>query len=299
MLMRGRISQAALFAALVILAVGLFHRPLYFVLGRAVLVDQYAPALIAPPLSALMFFTRRRQIFSSTAFSPLWLMVYGLGGAGFVLWSRSYALAPADRILSLAGLLFVTCLLSAFLASFGTKSFVRAGFPLLFLLLTIPLPDSWVNRSMSFLQYASADAVALLFSAVGVPVEREGVIFHLSTLSIEVARECSGIRSTLILMMIALVLGHLFLKSWWAQMALAASFVVISIAKNGLRIFVLTMLGTHVNVSFLTGRLHRNGGVIFFLVGVLCLWGVMLLLERVERHRAVPNGPIPTDSGVV
>jgi hypothetical protein len=49
--------------------------------------------------------------------------------------------------------------------------------------------------------------------------------------------------------------------------------------KNGLRIFAIAMLTTRVDRGFMTGELHKDGGVVFFMVLAL-LW----ILRRAEDH---------------
>jgi exosortase/archaeosortase family protein len=61
-------------------------------------------------------------------------------------------------------------------------------------------------------------------------------------LEIEVARECSSIRSSLMLFVTAMVLAHLFLRSWWRKALVAAAVIPLSVAKNGLRIFTIVEL---------------------------------------------------------
>ena len=51
------------------------------------------------------------------------------------------------------------------------------------------------------------------------------------------------------------------------------------IVKNGIRIVTLTLLAIYVDPSFLYGRLHREGGIVFFLIGLLLLLPVYLLLQ--------------------
>ena len=97
-----------------------------------------------------------------------------------------------------------------------------------------------------------------------VPFVRHGVVLQLPRIDIYVAEECSGIRSSLVLILSSLVLGHLYLKSFWSKTLLMLAVVPMTIAKNGLRIFVLSTLGIYVNPSFLSGRLHHQGGFIFF-----------------------------------
>ena len=101
-------------------------------------------------------------------------------------------------------------------------------------------------------------------------------------LDIEVAQECSSIRSSLMLVVTTLVLAHLFLRSWWRKALLIAIVIPLSVAKNGFRIFTIGELGTRVDPSFLTGRLHHHGGIIFFGLSVLATGGVLWALRRTE-----------------
>jgi exosortase/archaeosortase family protein len=74
-------------------------------------------------------------------------------------------------------------------------------------------------------------------------------------------------------------LAQLLLRSPWRKALVIGLAVPLSIAKNGLRIFTIAMLGTRVDRSYLTGRLHREGGVVFFAM-VLFLTFVMLWILR-------------------
>jgi exosortase/archaeosortase family protein len=56
--------------------------------------------------------------------------------------------------------------------------------------------------------------------------------------------------------------------------------------KNGIRIATLTLLAVYVDPSFLTGKLHHDGGVVFFLLGLLFLLPVLLLLQRSEGEES-------------
>jgi len=69
-------------------------------------------------------------------------------------------------------------------------------------------------------------------------------------------------------MISSMALAHLYLRSYWGKILLILAAVPISMAKNGVRIFALSMLGMKVNPAFLYGRLHRNGGIVFFLLAM-------------------------------
>jgi exosortase/archaeosortase family protein len=74
-----------------------------------------------------------------------------------------------------------------------------------------------------------------------------------------------------------MVLAQVLLHSAWRKTVVIALAIPLSVAKNGLRIFVLAMLTTPVDRTFLTGRLHHQGGIIYFLIALaaigLLIWG--------------------------
>lgn len=108
----------------------------------------------------------------------------------------------------MAILTFVVMCWGLFLFSFGAGCFRRDLFALVMLLFMVPLPTVLLDTVIGFLPRSSADVVELLFSALGIPVIREGFIFNLSNFTIFIAEECSGIRSFLALVIISLVAGN-------------------------------------------------------------------------------------------
>src|SRR5207244_2848851 len=117
------------------------------------------------------------------------------------------------------------------------RAFKRALFPLCFLFWMIPIPSSALNPVVRLLQQGSAAAAHVLFSAAGVPVAQDGVLLHIPGLTVEVARECSSIRSSLMLVVTTMVLAQMLLRSPWRKLLVIAVAIPLSVAKNGLRIF--------------------------------------------------------------
>ncbi len=107
--------------------------------------------------------------------------------------------------------------LGGVLLFFGPDTFRRELFPLLFLGFMIPIPAAIVDRATHFLKTGSADVVAALFTLTRTPYYREGFQFSLPTFVIEIADECSGIRSSIALLLTALLAGHMFLAEWWKK----------------------------------------------------------------------------------
>lgn len=189
-----------------------------------------------------------------------------------------------DDSLSAAAFAILLIWVGGFLASYGLPAVREAAFPLLFLLLMIPLPEQFLNWTIELLQRGSTEISYLLFNLVGVPALKQGFVISVPGISIEVAAECSGIRSSLALLITCLLAAHLYLRTPWKIAVFILLVLPLSIIKNGIRIVTLTLLSLYVDPRFLTGSLHRDGGFVFFLLALLLLFPVFLALERSERR---------------
>jgi len=273
------------FLSLLLLSAIVFHRALGTVIGSALSVDQYSHILLVFPVSASLFYLTRKTILAKVAYSHAGGVVFLVLAAAFAYSSRHSSALSQSGFLSLSILFFVSWCLAAFLLCYGGVAFRAARFPLLFLLLMVPLPDSVLQRSISLLQDGSADATCVLLKAAHIPYVRHGVVLELPKIDIEIAQECSGIRSSLILFLSSLVLGHLFLNSGWTKVLLTLAVFPITVAKNGLRIFALSTLGMYVDPSFLKGRLHRDGGMLFFVLAFASLLILIWLFQKLRIDR--------------
>jgi exosortase len=197
---------------------------------------------------------------------------------------------PTEIALSLSMLALVAWWIGTAIFCFGTKTFRSLLFPFLFLFWLVPFPAIVLNRIVSLLQQTSASMTYLLFAAVGVPVNQDGVLLSIPGLTIEVAKECSSIRSSLMLMVTSMVLAHLFLRSPWRKAAVVMAAIPLSVVKNAIRIFTLSMLGTRVDAGFLTGRLHHQGGIVFFLLSLVVLCALIWVLQKMEVRNASEQG---------
>ena len=99
------------------------------------------------------------------------------------------------------------------------------------------------------------------------------------------ARDTKGIRSSLALFITSLLAGHLFLRLAWTKTALTLIALPLLIIKNGMRIVTLTLLSIYVDPGFLTGSLHHQGGILFFLIALALLAPALRLLQKLEDTR--------------
>ena len=173
---------------------------------------------------------------------------------------------------------------------FRRRAFRAASFPLLFLLFAVPIPEPILSHLISFLQKGSANVAEVFLNLAGVPYLRRDLVFDLPGISIRVAEECSGIRSTLALLITTTLASYIFLKTGWRRMLLILVVVPMALIKNGLRIAGLTLLSIYVNPGFLTGNLHRRGGIVFFMIALVPMAVLLILLERGERPGSAGAG---------
>jgi exosortase len=186
---------------------------------------------------------------------------------------------------------FVLLCIASFAFFFGRTVLREGFFPFAFFFLFVPLPSFLLEPVISLLQRGSAEIAAATFGIFGVPALREGLVFHLTRVSIEVAPECSGIRSSMALLVLALLVAHFAFRPFWKKTVFVIAGLLMMFIKNGVRIATLTLLANYVNPQFLYGDLHRQGGFVFFLLGLLLLLPVYWLLQRGESVLATGAGP--------
>jgi exosortase len=276
-------SPLLFFSVLGAISVVLWWNPLQWSFSLALSDERYTHLLLIIPISAALIFLDWKSPASADRSGVSIGSVLLAAAVAMNLLARWKLSPPVDTTLSLNMSAFVLWWIAAFLFCFGTRAFRRSLFPLCFSFWLVPLPEFILDTVIRLLQQGSAKAAYLLFVAARVPVEQSGLLLHIPDLILAVAPECSSIRSSLMLVVTTMVLAQLLLRSPWRKAFVVAVAIPLSVAKNGLRIFTIGMLGTRVDPSYLTGRLHRQGGIIFFLIAVAATFLLLRVVRRGER----------------
>jgi len=281
---------------LIFLSLAIWRKPLASLFALALRDEHYTHILLILPISVAFIFLGRKSTASRSGLSAT------VGSALLVaaLIMRFFTNGPsaADVQLSLSILGFVAWWIGSFILCFGMCAFRRTLFPLGFLLWMVPLPQILLNPIVALLQQGSAASAHFFFAVAGIPIEQRGMLLHLPGLTLEVASECSSIRSSMMLLVTTMVLAQLLLLSFWRKAVVVAVAIPLSVVKNGIRIFVLGVLATKVDPSYLAGRLHRHGGIIYFLVALLGIFLLIWILRRGEDHtpQIAANRPLEGNS---
>jgi exosortase len=281
---RKRLVALQQFALLFATSVVVGWHPLWSTFALALRSDEYTHLLLIVPISAALIFSERARL--KTELEPA-------VGFGFALlfiailiavYSRWITDSQTDTPLSISMLAMVIWWIGSFVLSFGTRIARLFLFPLCFLFWAVPIPALALDKIVALWQQGSATSASVLFSALGIPVTQDGIVLSIPGLTLEVAQECSSLRSSLMLIVTSMVLAHLFLRSFWRKTAVVLAAIPLSIAKNGVRIFTIAMLGTRVDPGFLHGNLHRQGGILFFLLALFVVLLLLWLLNRGENQ---------------
>jgi exosortase C (VPDSG-CTERM-specific) len=235
---------------------------------------------LIPFVSAYLFYLRRDQLPKNYAIDlPLAVvsLAAGLGVLAFTYWLDFTGRAPAENDrLALLTLSFLCCLAAGGFFFLGRAWMRAAAFPLAYLIFMVPMPNAMKDALETASKYASAEVANLLFHLSGTPFLRAGLVFQLPNITIEVAQECSGIRSSWVLLMTSILAANLFLKTGWRRFALVVFVIPLAILRNGFRILVIGLLCVNVGPQMIDSIIHRRGGPVFFVLSLipflLVLW---------------------------
>jgi exosortase len=241
--------------------------------------------VLLPFIAAYLVWSQRAVVFSDPSYSwvpglIVWTVALIIGSCAFFVAPRTApALVPLLTVLST-----ILLIVAGYLTFFGSETLRKSAFPLLLLFFMLPVPGFLVEKVIYFLQAGSAWLSEAMFSILGMPVFRDGFLMTVPGVTIEVAQECSGINSSIALFILMLLFAQETLKTNSRRAVLVLLIIPLSILKNAIRIVTLTVLATKVDPSFLTGRLHHQGGFVFFLITLVIAYPIWKWLRRSESH---------------
>ncbi len=240
--------------------------------------DNYSHALLVPFFSGFLIWQRRAGL-RVVSLRGSWLgLPVLLAGVGMLLLGT---IAIEDFLMRSS---FVVILAGLVLWHLGPEFLRKLAFPLVFLLFAVPLP-AIVFYAIAFpLQNLAAQNATWTLNFLGVPALREGNIIQLSHITLGVTEACSGIRSLLSLLCLAVAWGYLTLRSTWGIVALAVVAVPITIVANAGRVVMTGLIGQWFGIQYAQGFFHDFTGFAIFMVALACLLGIHGVIRFTRRR---------------
>ncbi|MDB6136883.1 MAG: exosortase VPDSG-CTERM-specific [Verrucomicrobiales bacterium] len=248
--------------------------------------ELHSHILLIPFVSVWLIRQEPRVWPQECAPSKRWAAVFTVAGTAALVYGLITGMGEAalsrNDWLAVMVLSFLCFLAAGAFYLLGRKWLAVVAFPLAFLLFLIPLPDAVVDRTEHLLMAFSADAVDLLYAVAGIPYLRDGQVFQLPGITLRIAQECSGIRSSWVLVITSLVAACLFLRTPWRRALLVALVIPLGILRNAFRVLVLGWLCVRQGPHMIDSDIHHRGGPIFFAISLIPLFFLLWWLRRGE-----------------
>jgi exosortase len=235
----------------------------------------FSHGFFVPCFSAYVVWRSRARLFALPETPSSW------GFAFMVLSMLMLIVGVLGAELFLSRLSFIVLICGLIILFWGWARFRLLLFPVAFLLLMVPIPALVFNQITFPLQLLASKVAALTLPLAGVPVLREGNIIHLPAMPLEVAEACSGIRSLLSLVTMAIIYGFFRESRNWMRVTLALLAVPIAIAANSARIVGTGLLVQYWDPEKAEGFFHSFSSWIIFALSL----GMLTLLHQVFRRR--------------
>ena len=248
--------------------------------------SNYSHGFLIPPIAAFLAWERRDR-FLAAPLKP--------SQAGLIVVAGSIlpmALGTPAVGVFLTRISIVTAIAGTVLLLFGWSRLRTVIFPLAILLLMIPLPAVVFDQLESPLQIATSIFSEALIRAADIPVIRDGNLLALGNVTLEVARECSGMRSAISLATLGLVFGYVPDSRPWLRVLVALLTLPVVVIANGGRVAATGIAAHYYGPGAATGFFHDLCGWLAFAAA----FAIMLVLNRFLIWAAPTRNVTPSTS---
>ena len=283
---KARLHRFALATAVIAVVFGL---PLLRLANFALHDELFSYILLIPFTSFYLARLLEKQIPAVSLPAKTWAAVFFACGLAAV---AGHFLTPGSTgagSLTWTTLAFVLLVTGAGFLFLGGATMRVLAFPFSLLIFMVPFPDALRLAVETWLQHSSAAAASGMFALAGMPVYHDDLVFQLPDITLQIAPECSGIHSSVVLLIVSLVAGHLFLRHPLKQAVLCLAVIPLAFLRNGFRVFVLGELCVHIGPQMIDTPIHHQGGPLFFMVSLVPFSLLLYLLMKSERPKI--SGP--------
>ena len=289
--------------------------------------ENYSHGLLIPFIIAYIVWSQR-EVFARAAQRPAMIMgLTAVLSALFALWAGT---AGAELFMQRTSLVLI--LAGTVLYCWGFALLRLLVVPLFLLLLAIPIPAIVFNKIAFPLQLFASRCAVWAMMAFDIPVLRQGNVIELmprgaiETKKLEVVEACSGIRSLMTLVTLAVVFAYFThprvgngthsenlssdsnpqtpspaartisaLKSYsfWRSTLILVSAIPIAIFTNAFRVSGTGVLAHYYGTKVADGFFHSFSGWVIYIVAFLMLFGVGWILDHAKSASGKSLSPPP------
>ena len=260
--------------------------------------ENYSHGLLIPVIIGYILWTERDRLARAEKRPRIvWGAAAVLAALG-ALWTGT---AGAELFVQRASLVLMLAGVVVYFWGFRLLRLVLV--PLALLLLAVPIPAIIFNKIAFPLQLFASQCAVWAMRLFDIPVLRQGNVIELlplgssTTKKLEVVEACSGIRSLMTLVTLAVVFAYFThpksddtgggrfdsLKRYatWRSAVLVASAVPIAIITNAARVSGTGVLARYYGTQVADGFFHDFSGWVIYIVAFLMLFALGWVLDRV------------------
>ena len=280
--------------------------------------ENYSHGLLIPLIIGYILWSQRARL-AAAAQRPTELLGLSTVVLGLVaLWAGT---AGAELYMQRMSLVLLLAGIVLYFWGFAVLRLMIA--PLFLLILAIPIPAIIFNKVAFPLQLFASRCAVTAMMLFDIPVLRQGNVIELmplgarETKKLEVVEACSGIRSLMTLVTLAVVFAYfthprggnhgggkgngdasrgsqiasrIRKYGWFRSSVIVLSAVPIAILTNALRVSGTGVLAHYYGTQVADGFFHSFSGWVIYVVAFLMLFAVGWLLDRV-KPKAREAGP--------
>jgi len=249
---------------LLVSILGVFYQTTFSMVSTWIRAETYTHGFLILPI-VIWLIWRKKALVSRYSPKPNFLALIPLSMAG-VLWMLGHLV----DVLVVQQIALVTMLVLSFLVVLGVRLFKILLFPLIFLFFAVPMGEGLVPVMM---EYTATVTVALV-KLSGIPVYRDGLFISLPSGNWSVVEACSGVRYLISSITLGCLFAYINYASYKKRLAFIVVSAIVPIVANGLRAYMIVMLGHLSGMTLAVGIDHLIYGWVFFGLVMLVLFTI-------------------------
>lgn len=273
----------ALLAVLLVL-LGLYHETALAMVRIWARSETFTHAFLVPPITLWLIWEKRHVLARAQPRPSLWLAV-PLAGLG-VAW----LLGEMAAVNSVTQLAFTCMLILAVPLVIGLPAARLIAFPLGFLLFAVPVGEFIMPTLMEW----TAAITVIGLRASGIPVYQEGLHFVIPSGRWSVVEACSGVRYLIASLTVGTLFAYLNYRSFKRRLIFVGVSILVPVAANWIRAYMIVMLGHLSGNELATGADHLIYGWVFFGLVIMIMFAIGMRWREADadfEERAAPPGP--------
>ena len=263
--------------ALVLSVVGAaaFWRVAAILIGQWSTNDTYSFGALVPLISGYFIWAKRERLATLPLAPGVWVGGLLVSACGLTL-----AVGRGIGVIGVQEIAMVLMVPAAVWLLCGRRYVFALWFPLLYLLLMLPIWEILTDRFHYRSQVFSALVGERLLVAAGIPVHRNATYLELPNVTLEVASVCSGVNFLVAVVAMGVPQAYLFLKGWMPRAIVITFAITIALFSNGLRIAIIGLLSHYELTTNIHGPGHLLQGLFVSAAGLIAVHGAVLLMAR-------------------